>query len=78
MYIYMYIYIYIYVHAYILYTAEHDRCSTIDQHKPKRTRKLLLNKKEILKLEQRVLQRNYEIIPIRMYFIENQVFPQCI
>mmetsp|Transcript_18195 Transcript_18195/g.17534 ORF Transcript_18195/g.17534 Transcript_18195/m.17534 type:complete len:196 (+) Transcript_18195:80-667(+) len=52
--------------------AEHDRCSTINQHKPKRTRKLLLNKKEILKLEQRVLQRNCEIIPLRMYFIDNQ------
>ena len=27
--------------------AEHDRCGRLDQHKPKRTRKLLLNKKEV-------------------------------
>ena len=27
--------------------AEHDRCGRLDQHKPKRSRKLLLNKKEV-------------------------------
>jgi len=46
------------------------RSSMRDNHKPKRIRKLLLNKNEILKLEQRMLQRNQELIPIRMYFNE--------
>ena len=49
---------------------EWNRSSMRDNHKPKRTRKLLLHKNEILKLEQRMLQRNQEIIPIRMYFNE--------
>ena len=31
-------------------------------------RKLLLKHKEILKLEQRVIQKNLEIIPISLYF----------
>eukprot|EP01041_Mallomonas_annulata_P010013 gene10013-20843_t len=53
-----------------VHIAEHYRCGTRDQHSPKRMRKLLLSRKEILKLEQRVLQRNLEIIPISMYFSE--------
>jgi len=53
-----------------VHIAEHSRCSRLDQHKPKRVRKLLLHHKEILKLEQRVQQRNLEIIPLRLYFNE--------
>ena len=49
---------------------EWNRSSMRDNHKPKRTRKLLLNRNELLKLEQRMLQRNQELIPIRMYFNE--------
>lgn len=49
---------------------EWNKASMRDNHKPKRIRKLLLHKNEILKLEQRMLQRNQEIIPIRMYFNE--------
>jgi len=49
---------------------EWNRSSMRDNHKPKRIRKLLLHQNEILKLEQRMLQRNQEIIPIRMYFNE--------
>ena len=39
-----------------------------EEHSPKRNRKLLLHAKEILKIEQRVLQQNYEVVPIKMYF----------
>lgn len=53
-----------------VHISEHSRCGRRDQHPPKRRRKLLLSQKEILKIEQRVLQRNYEIIPIRMFFSE--------
>ena len=35
---------------------------------PLRTRKLLLNKKEILKLSNLVSQKNYSLIPIALYF----------
>jgi len=45
---------------------EWNRSSMRDNHKPKRTRKILLNKSEILKLEQRMLQRNQELIPLKV------------
>ena len=51
-----------------VHIAEHQRCGPYYQHEPKRKRKLLLHAREILKIEQRVLQRNCVIIPIKMYF----------
>ena len=51
-----------------LHISEFERCAPRDQHEPKRTRKLLLHRKEILKLEQRVLQNNFEIIPTQLYW----------
>jgi len=53
-----------------VHISEYDRCSMRGQHAPKRARKLLVRGREILKLEQRVLQRNLELIPIRLYFNE--------
>lgn len=50
--------------------AEYNRCGRLQQHKPQRIRKLLLHGREILKLEQRVLQRNCELVPTRIYFNE--------
>lgn len=40
---------------------------------PLRTRKLLLNKKEILKIFNLVKQNNYSLIPISLYFKNNIV-----
>lgn len=40
----------------------------IYNHDPKRDRKLLLNKKEILKILNKVKQEQYTIVPIRMFF----------
>ncbi len=37
-------------------------------HEEKRTRKLLLRKKEILKMLGKVKQENYTIVPLEMYF----------
>ncbi len=37
-------------------------------HEEKRTRKLLLHKKEILKMLGKVKQENYTIVPLEMYF----------
>jgi|LauGreSBDMM110SN_4_FD.fasta_scaffold118414_2 SsrA-binding protein len=56
-----------------VHISEYSKCGRREQHLPKRVRKLLLTKKEILKLEQRVLQRNCEIIPIKMFFSEKQL-----
>ncbi len=40
----------------------------IYNHDPKRDRKLLLNKKEILKILNKVKQEQYTIVPIQMFF----------
>lgn len=37
-------------------------------HEPERKRKLLLNKKEILKLDGKVKKENYTIVPTEMFF----------
>ena len=39
-------------------------------HKPNRIRKLLLNKKEILKIHTKVKKDGYSIIPLEMFFVE--------
>lgn len=38
-------------------------------HKPDRVRKLLLNKKEILKLDIKIKKEGYTIVPTEMFFI---------
>lgn len=40
----------------------------IYNHDPRRERKLLLNKKEILKILNKVKQEKYTIVPLQMYF----------
>jgi len=45
-----------------------DRTASCEDYFAKRERKLLLHGKEILKAEQRVLQQNYDIVPLRMVF----------
>ena len=40
----------------------------IYNHEPRRDRKLLLNKKEILKILKKVKQEKYTIVPVQMYF----------
>ncbi|MBN2360171.1 MAG: SsrA-binding protein SmpB [Deltaproteobacteria bacterium] len=37
-------------------------------HDPERTRKLLLNRREIRRISNRVLERGYTLIPLRIYF----------
>ena len=40
----------------------------IYNHDPKRDRKLLLNKKEILKMLNKIKQEKYTVVPVQMYF----------
>lgn len=40
----------------------------INNHDPKRDRKLLLNKKEILKILNKIKQEKYTVVPTQMYF----------
>jgi len=39
-----------------------------DNHKPERTRKLLLHKRQITKLASKLAQRGTTIVPLRLYF----------
>lgn len=39
-------------------------------HKPDRVRKLLLTKKEILKIHTKVKKEGYSLIPLEMFFVE--------
>lgn len=43
---------------------------TYNNHEPKRLRKLLLQKKEILKLKQKLEQKGLTIIPLKIFFNE--------
>ena len=40
----------------------------IMNHEPTRTRKLLLHKKEIIRLQGKVAQKGYSLIPLKIYF----------
>ena len=45
----------------------------IFNHEPTRTRKLLLHKREILKLNDKVSQEGLTLIPLKLYFKKNKV-----
>ena len=47
---------------------EYQQASHLNQHEPKRPRKLLLHKKEIHKLLGAVAREGYTIIPTRLFF----------
>lgn len=57
---------------YNLYIAPY-RYATIKPPDPLRNRKLLLHKREILKLMGRVKEKGYTIIPLRVYFKNGKV-----
>lgn len=42
-------------------------------HEPERIRKLLLNKRELLKISQKVKKEGYTIVPIEMFFVQGLV-----
>ncbi len=44
------------------------RQASVNQHEPMRTRKLLLRKGELKKLERRVSEKGFTIVPYRIYF----------
>lgn len=45
----------------------------INNHEPERDRKLLMHKREILKLKQRVEEKGQTIVPLRVYFKKGRV-----
>lgn len=44
------------------------RCGGYQNHSPKRERKLLLHKKEIMRLQGRLTEKGYTLVPISIYF----------
>jgi len=50
-----------------MHIAPYNKAS-IENHEPKRTRKLLLNKGEIARLAGKTRERGYTLIPLRAYF----------
>lgn len=54
-----------------MYIAKYNDAS-IFNHDERRTRKLLLNKKEILKLRDKIEISGYTLVPIKLYFKGNK------
>ncbi len=47
---------------------------TYSNHEPLQERKLLLNKRELLKLENKVKEKGYSIIPLKLFLAESGYF----
>lgn len=54
-----------------MYISKYDDAS-IFNHEERRTRKLLLNKKEIFKLRDKVEISGYTLVPLKLYFKNNK------
>ena len=52
-----------------LHIAEYSH-GNLNNHDPVRDRKLLLNKKEIRKIESKLKEKGYTLVPLRIYFNE--------
>jgi SsrA-binding protein len=55
-----------------LHIAEYSH-GNINNHNPTRDRKLLLNKKEIRKIESKLKEKGYTLIPLRIFFNEKNI-----
>lgn len=52
-----------------LHIAEYSH-GTVNNHEPLRDRKLLLEKREIRKIEAKLKEKGYTLVPLRIYFNE--------
>jgi SsrA-binding protein len=52
--------------------SPYDQASR-DNHDPRRERRLLMHKKEILRLENKVRAKGLTIVPLKMYFSRNHI-----
>lgn len=46
---------------------------TYNNHKPKRSRKLLLHRREVAKLGEKATQKGFTIVPLQLYFKDGKV-----
>lgn len=54
------------------YIAPYQNSSNLDSD-TKRSRKLLLHKEQILKLERKIMEKGFSIVPTKVYFVKNKV-----
>lgn len=54
-----------------MHISAYDK-GNIFNHEETRTRKLLLNKKEIFKIRDKIAQEGYTLVPIKVYFSKNK------
>ena len=59
--------------AYVInmYIAKYEE-GNIFNHEERRTRKLLLHKKEILKINNKLTLEGYTLVPVKLYFVKNK------
>lgn len=55
-----------------MFISEYD-LGTYNNHDPRRPRKLLLTKNELNKLEKKVKEKGFTIVPVRLYFSERGI-----
>jgi SsrA-binding protein len=55
-----------------MHIAEYTH-GTFNNHDPLRDRKLLLSKRELKKLETKIKEKGYTIVPLRLFFNENNL-----
>ena len=55
-----------------MYIAKYDQ-GNIFNHEERRTRKLLLHKKEIKKLKAQIEREGYSLVPVKAYLVKNKV-----
>jgi SsrA-binding protein len=46
---------------------------THNNHKPKRSRKLLLHRREVMKLDEKTNQKGFTLVPLQLYFKDGKV-----
>jgi len=60
----------LYIHSFHISEYSHG---TVNNHDPIRERKLLLNKRELKKLQAKIKEKGYTIIPLRLFFNEKNL-----
>jgi SsrA-binding protein len=56
-----------------LHIAEYSH-GTVNNHDPLRDRKLLLQKREIKRIESKLKEKGYTLVPLRIFFSEKSLF----
>lgn len=55
-----------------MYIAKYEEGNQFN-HQERRTRKLLLHKREIRKLKEKIEREEYSLVPVKAYFVNNKV-----